>query len=422
MIQLKQNSRIRLEDGRDAIVEHLFGEGAQGAVYSVMVDGERKALKWFRRKPSEGFLKNIRKNISNGAPSHHFLWPEALTKQRDGSMGYIMPLKAEDSYEFSKFRLAKVRFTSFRAILEAAKNLCDAFRLLHAQGLSYQDLNDGGFFINPETGAVNICDCDNVYPHGENSGILGKARYMAPEVVMGKSLPNSYTDRFSLTVILFMLFCIDHPFEGFNVVKRPCLTEEIERQLFGKDILFVYDRERADNRPVRGVHHNLLMIWPLLPASLRDAFIEQFSRRIIDNPQERMTEMQWIKLLTSVSDRLVRCPVCGDEMFVDGNSGRCINPRCKRSITATFNLEGGGHQYPLISNNQIKNDDGSRFGLVVAKPGQPDTQLIKNVSTAEWMIETPSGKTITIAPGAFMPVKANLKISGNSIKFTIKNL
>lgn len=422
MIQLKQNSRIRLDDGREATVERLFGEGAQGAVYSVVVDGERKALKWFRKKPSEGFLKNIRKNISSGAPSPHFLWPEALTKPREGSMGYIMPLKAENSYEFSKFRLAKVRFTSIKAILEAAKNLCDAFRLLHAHGLSYQDLNDGGFFINPDTGAVGICDCDNVYPHGENSGILGKARYMAPEVVMGKTLPNSYTDRFSLTVILFMLFCIDHPFEGFNVVKRPCLTEEIERQLFGKDILFVFDRERADNRPVRGVHHNLLMMWPMIPTPLRDAFTEQFSRKVINSPQDRMTEMQWIKLLTSVSDRLLRCPVCGDEMFVDGTSGTCINPRCKRSITANFILEGGGHSIPLIANNRIDAEDGSRLALVIAKPGSSDALLLKNISTSEWMIETPSGKTISIAAGAFMPVKANLKISSKSIKFTIKTL
>lgn len=59
--------------------------------------------------------------------------------------------------------------------------------------------------------------------------MLGKARYIAPEIVLGKNMPNSYSDRFSMTVILFMLFCIDHPFEGMNVVRYPCMTEEIER-------------------------------------------------------------------------------------------------------------------------------------------------------------------------------------------------
>lgn len=31
-----------------------------------------------------------------------------------------------------------------------------------------------------------ICDNDNVAPYGENLGIAGKCRYMAPEVVIGK--------------------------------------------------------------------------------------------------------------------------------------------------------------------------------------------------------------------------------------------
>lgn len=422
MTQFKENTRIRLEGGREAIVERLLGEGAQGAVYSVTVDGELKALKWFRRKPSEDFLRNIRKNISNGAPSPLFLWPEALTKQREGSMGYVMPLKPEGSYEFNKFRLAKIRFSSFRAVFSAARNLCDAFRLLHAHGLSYQDLNDGGFFINPDTGEVGICDCDNVYPHGENSGILGKARYMAPEVVMGKTLPNSYTDRFSLTVILFMLFCIDHPFEGFNVVKRPCLTEEIEQRLFGEDILFVFDKERADNRPVRGVHHNVLTMWPLLPAQLRDTFTEQFSRKVIDSPQDRLTEAQWLKLLTSLNDRLLRCPICGDEMLMEGSTGKCFNRYCQGLTSAHFILESDGHSIPLVRSNLVKAADGTRLGIVVAKPGDDATLLIKNVSASDWMVTTSSGKTISISSGSFMPVKANLKVSTNSTKFTIKSL
>lgn len=38
--------------------------------------------------------------------------------------------------------------------------------MLHRHGYSYQDLNDGNFFINPESGDVLICDNDNVMPQG----------------------------------------------------------------------------------------------------------------------------------------------------------------------------------------------------------------------------------------------------------------
>lgn len=422
MIQLKTNERIRLNDGREATVLDFLGEGAQGAVYTVMVNGEPKALKWFRRTPEERFLQNLKKNIADGSPSHIFLWPEGMTHVKYGGQGYIMPLKPKGSYEFTKFRLAKVRFRSFGAIMKAAISLCEAFRLLHAQGLSYQDLNDGGFFINPDTGEVAICDCDNVYPHGENSGILGKARFMAPEVVMGKTLPNSYTDRFSLSVILFMLFCIDHPFEGSNVVKRPCMTEEIEQKLFGRDLCFIFDKDNNTNRPVRGIHSNVLTMWPLLPNELKNTFIKQFSRDTLDNPENRMTEMQWVDILISVRDKLMRCPRCGDETFVE-NGKTCLNPRCRATLTVSLTLDGSGRSIPLIKGNKIKLDktlEPSAF--VVEKPGAPGNLLIKNVMTNTWNVMTPSGKSIQVVSGGFMPVKEGLSINTGSLKLKINKI
>lgn len=335
-------------------------------------------------------------------------------------VGYVMPLKPEGSYEFSKFLMAKVRFTSFHPIIKAAINLCDAFRLLHANGFSYQDLNDGGFFINPDTGEVAICDCDNVSPHGNNYGILGKARYMAPEIVMGKTLPNSYSDRFSLTVILFMFFCIDHPFEGYNVVKHPCLTEAIEHRLFGKDICFIFDRLNNENRPVRGVHRNALTMWPILPQILKDAFIDQFRREKLSNPTERMTEMQWVDLFVSLRDHLVKCPHCGDETFAYENQP-CLNPRCGKLIPVDYRLEGGGRSIPLIKGNVLRIErEGEISGIIIEKPGDAKTLLLKNVSAKTWTVQTPSGKSIAIPPNGFMPVKPGLKIS-TTIKMTIKD-
>lgn len=419
MEYLKENDRIKLENGQEARVVKLLGEGAQGAVYIADVNGEMKALKWFRNNPDERFMQNLRKNISEGAPSPKFLWPEALSRPFAGRRGYLMPLKPEGSYEFSRFRMAKVRFSSFSAIIEAALQMCDAFRLLHAVGLSYQDLNDGGFFINPDTGDVRICDCDNVYPHGEVSGILGKARYMAPEIVAGTSLPNSYTDRFSLTVILFMLFCLDHPFEGLEVVRHPCLTEAIEKRMFGQDICFIFDPERKHNRPIRGVHHNSLTIWPLLPKMLQDAFIRQFGKQTLEHPQDRMTEMQWRDLFISVRDRLVHCPECGEETFLDDGKP-CINPRCGKQVAVSLWLCGSGRTIPLLRNNQLRMEgDDKSTGLVIAKPGDPNCILIKNLSSSIWQVKTPSGKLRSVEPNGFMPARPGIKIAD---KFTIKDI
>lgn len=161
--ELKENTTLILRNGDVVKVNKLLGSGGQGFVYSVTVNGEECALKWYKQMPSDIFYENLQKNAEEGAPSPSFLWPRAVTKKKFGSFGYIMSLKPDGYYEFSEYRLAKVRFSSFRAILNAAIELCEAFRLLHAKGLSYQDLNDGGFFIHPETGHLLICDCDNVF-------------------------------------------------------------------------------------------------------------------------------------------------------------------------------------------------------------------------------------------------------------------
>ncbi|GHT94654.1 hypothetical protein FACS1894141_1740 [Spirochaetia bacterium] len=78
--------------------------------------------------------------------------------------------------------------------------ITEGFRELHRKGYRCQDLNDGNFFIKAQNGDVLICDNDNVSEYGKNSGIAGKARYMAPEVVLGKGQPGIKTDGFSLGV------------------------------------------------------------------------------------------------------------------------------------------------------------------------------------------------------------------------------
>ena len=176
MLELKSGERVNLANtGYVTIIKEL-GRGGQGIVYLVDLNGEQKALKWYLNPPGEAFYKNLLNNIRTGAPSEAFLWPEYVTARQKGSYGYVMALRPKNYYEFGNFLLAKVTFKSFTAMLAAAMKICNGFMMLHRFGYSYQDLNDGNFFIDPYTGDVLICDNDNVMPEGERSGILGKAR------------------------------------------------------------------------------------------------------------------------------------------------------------------------------------------------------------------------------------------------------
>ena len=409
MTELSKNSIVSLVGGGTATIVKELGRGGQGIVYLVEVCGEKKALKWYLNAPDDKFYRNLEHNIASGAPSDAFLWPEYLTEKQQGSYGYIMKLRPQNYYEFGNFLLAKVSFKSFTAMLSAAMRICDGFMMLHRFGYSYQDLNDGNFFIDPQTGDVLICDNDNVMPQGEKSGIMGKARYMAPEIVAG-GIPDKYSDRFSLSVILFMLFYANHPFEGAKVVACPCMTESFEKRFYGSEALFIYDPIDKSNLPVRGIHQNVIRRWPVFPQLLRDTFIEEFSKEKLQNPSSRMIEQNWKKIISTVRDSLVVCRHCAEETFVNvsNTTDKCMN--CGKDVDLSKRLVINNRSLPLINKTAIYIDEDNTPDGVVTTDSN-GFMLIKNASTETWTVETPSGKIKTVAPNEILPVKEGLKIT-----------
>lgn len=409
MTELSKNSIVSLVGGGTATIVKELGRGGQGIVYLVEVCGEKKALKWYLNAPDDKFYRNLEHNIASGAPSDAFLWPEFLTEKQQGSYGYIMKLRPQNYYEFGNFLLAKVSFKSFTAMLSAAMRICDGFMMLHRFGYSYQDLNDGNFFIDPQTGDVLICDNDNVMPQGEKSGIMGKARYMAPEIVAG-GIPDKYSDRFSLSVILFMLFYANHPFEGAKVVACPCMTESFEKRFYGSEALFIYDPTDKSNLPVRGIHQNVIRRWPAFPQILRDTFIEEFSKEKLQNPSSRMIEQNWKKIISTIRDSLVVCHHCAEETFVNisNTTDKCMN--CGKDVDLSKRLVIKNRSLPLINKTSIYIDEDNTPDGVVTTDSN-GFMLIKNVSTETWTVETPSGKIKTVAPNEILPVKEGLKIT-----------
>ena len=132
-----KGSRIPLQNGQSAEEIAKLGEGGQGTVYRVRIGGKEYALKWYHKGTLQNprrFYQNLENNIRQGAPSPAFLWPEFLTKERDGSFGYVMKLRPSNYREFSDFLLAKVHFSSLSAAANAALNITNGFRELHLEG------------------------------------------------------------------------------------------------------------------------------------------------------------------------------------------------------------------------------------------------------------------------------------------------
>ncbi len=447
MVELKIGQQVDLEFGGKATVSDIIGSGGQGTVYQVDFNGMKWALKWYDidkiRKPKD-FRENIKNNIADGAPSKRFLWPKYLTKELpDGSFGYLMELKPDSFDSFvdilNTYKLVidpftgraskkSVRFASLYAMVTAVINIVNAFRQLHRSGKSYQDLNDGGFFINVDTGAVLVCDCDNIAPEGSNFGIGGKPGYMAPEVVRGVAKPDVQTDKYSLAVVLFKLLFRGDPMEGEKVVRDVCLTESSELKHYGQNALFVYDPDDASNRPVRGIHDNVIKFWRVYPDYIKEAFVRSFTVGISD-PNKRIIENEWQELFIRLRSEIIMCS-CGRTNFTSmfekptENIYKC--PKCGMSFP-TMSFSNSNSRVPLYLGRKFFeceiNPDCDDFlnviGELVENKLRPGVLGIKNCSEKTWRVKMPDGIFHDVISGKGCPIWKELEIDFGGVRAKI---
>ncbi|WP_462370726.1 protein kinase domain-containing protein [Ruthenibacterium lactatiformans] len=422
MKEFQKGQRIKTVSGGELEVIQKLGEGGQGVVYKVNYNGKPLALKWYfgnKLNNADKFYRNIQNNIKQGTPTGAFLWPLEITEYFEGSFGYLMELRPPEYKDFSLFLLAKVHFANIEALINTALCITNGFRELHNRGYSYQDLNDGNFFVNPKTGDVLICDNDNVAPYGENLGIAGKCRYMAPEVVMGQKRPDSHTDRFSLAVVLYMLLFLNHPLEGKRTM-CPCLTEELERKFYGSDPVFVWDPANDANRPVRGVHTNEIKLWPLYPAFVRKTFEKAFSHEVMvgNDTTHRVIEKEWQEVFTTLRDLTIKCS-CGSETFIDPSqqSCRCIN--CGKSIERPPILKVKKYHVALAPGKKLyachvqydSDDFKEAKGEVISSRNNPSLLGLRNDSNNTWEAILPNGSSKGYPNGQVIKLGKGIKIN-----------
>lgn len=422
MKEFTKGQRIKVASGGELEVIQKLGEGGQGVVYKVRFNGKELALKWYfgnKLSDPDRFYRNIQNNIKKGAPTEAFLWPLEITEYFEGSFGYLMELRPPEYKDFSLFLLAKARFSGIAAVVNAALCITNGFRALHNSGFSYQDLNDGNFFVNPQTGDVLICDNDNVAEYGDALGIAGKCRYMAPEVVMGKKKPDVHTDRFSLAVVLYLLLFLNHPLEGKRTM-CPCLTEELERKFYGSEPVFTWDSSNDTNRPVRGVHVNEIKLWPIYPKFVRETFEEAFSREAMigADTQHRVTEKKWQEVFTALRDCIAICS-CNSETFIDTSlpSCKCIN--CGKEIQRPLVMKVKKYSVVMQPGKKIyachavhdSDDFKEEKGEIITSRQDPSLTGLKNNSDNNWTAILPNGTSKTYSKGQVIKLGRGLKIN-----------
>lgn len=421
MAKFKIGDIVKMKSGGESKIIAEFGSGGQGTVYRVLYNDKEYALKWYHagvfKEKEDAFYKNLEYNITKGAPTDNFLWPLGITEKQNDSFGYIMNIRPSGYEELTSFFVGsknkqQVRFKSFEAISNAAINIIQAFRELHNKGFSYQDINDGNFFINPIDGHVLICDNDNVSPNGTNLGILGKQRWMAPEIVMLKEDPDKQSDRFSLSVVLFRLLFINHPLEG-RYSTPPCMTKELEKKYYGSEPLFIYDPHDSRNRPIPGTDHNLKLFWNVYPQYIRDMFIRAFSQDVMLKKQPRIIEMEWLNTFFRLRAETGLCPSCSYETFY-ATEVRTSCIECSKEVQTPAIITLQNFKLPVYKGMKIYlwhvdstlSDISTVIGEVISNTQEPRQLGIRNLSESTiWKVNLPDGRVKYVDPGNVVPVK-----------------
>lgn len=414
-------------NGKDIKILDLLGEGGQGEVYLVTDGTSQFAFKYYKEIPSSDFKYNLRNNIAKGSPSNNFLWPKKYIEFEDDSCGYLMDLRGKNYSSFVSYLTGKTRFKSTKVMLNWCVELIQSFKSLHEKGYSYQDLNDGSFFLDPDTGSLLICDNDNVTADKRNLGILGKMRYMAPEIVRGdkdsytgeRQMPDTHSDRFSLAVILFLAFCLGNPFEGECLKKYIIIDEHAEYEMFGSDPVYIYDEFNKSNRPIRGYHTAVLNRYPNLPSYIKEAFHKTFTMGLTDRENSRTTEIEWLKLLCRYRDELITCD-CGKE-YIYGFNEKSSNekcPYCKKNTINFCYIHLGKNRIVLEPNKYLykihidkySNEYNIPIAKVIQNKNNPSLWGIQLRLDNDVYIKDKDGKEKIIKKDGVIPIISNLKI------------
>ncbi len=432
---LKVGDTVKTKFGVDvAITKLLSGKGGQGYVYIVKYGNETKVLKWYKTtfikkmrdiqatvngskiSADRAFYDNMAYNTTHRPRllPDYFIWPLDYIEWNyslDDSFGYIMDLIPTDTYkELTDFYMFKTRFKSRYEMLTACLNVIEGFRRLHLDGMSYQDINNGNIYIDPNTGNVLIADNDNVTTNGVNFGIGGKDRYMAPEVVLG-NIPNKYTDRFSLAVILFrILMGAQHPLEGVHSEGNP------ESVSYGKDPVFIFDPADKRNAPTPQKHKNALIKWPEYPKYIQDLFIDVFGKKCITTPEARPIETIWIRDFIRLRGEIATCPHCEKApVFLDVN-GAVKCPNCKADVTVPCKLVSGNNVIPVVPRTNIymcqldsgcKDFDKKALRFLKSPQGN---YAFGNFLDETIHVDYPDGTSISVASKDVAPFKLGMKI------------
>lgn len=322
--------------GDQYLLTEKLGEGAQGVVYEEAMD--KFLIKLYKKGSpiqNKNKLQKLKWLIKQDYPDQ-FIKPLDIIEEP--YIGYVMQ-KVKGHTSLNKLLVPShdVGFAEWynketgglRRRLFLGYKIAMQFALLHESNRAYCDISGSNIMVNENPTIASVCmiDIDNIYiPGGDSGNVLGTSRYMAPEIINKQMTPDIFTDDYSLAVILFELLKVGHPYVGDMVDDG---SPEMQTQAYLGLYPYVDDEETDINRSSQMLPTEVVMT-----SRLRELFQRTFVKGK-DNRMERVPARDFALACLEASNKVMKCPVCGNWHLASANSSReyvcpwCddINPR-----------------------------------------------------------------------------------------------
>jgi len=416
----RKNSRFKTALAGEAleISDHKLGAGGQASVFKGTLAGREVAVKVFSPQyVGAALASRVQEVIFLGSPDKRFVWPIDFVWQGD-ILAVAMPLIPKNYSTIAELLGLHVQ-PSFAVVSCVCFNLAEAFFSLHSRGLCYLDINRNNFQFCSRTGAIAICDNENVAINRSGYPSITTPNYMAPELGRGDTCCTITTDLHSLGVTLFEILFFAHPLHGQQENAVSCLKAEDAHRLLCDRPVFIFHPSDKSNRPDPQVHAAALRYWPIYPAFIRELFIRHFTRGIEKGHEsERVREVEWRDAFVTLRYSLFEC-TCGAEVFFDPAAADQTCWHCARKLRRPLRLRfARNHELVLEPKATVlfpHHIGGSEYDFSkplahVVTDGSGKRIGIKNTSTHRWMAKHTSDSLVDVPPGATLELSPGMTI------------
>lgn len=204
-------------------IESFLGDGGMAAVYKAYDPNLRRdvAIKLIHPHLSRNpeFVRRFEEEATAVARLRHPHIVQVHDFDQDNGVYYIVFEFVEGESLQAVLRHHAESHNPFpiERVLKIGAEIGEALAFAHEEGLVHRDIKPANIMFNRRDEAIlmdfGIAKMDDAAQHTATGMVLGTARYMAPEQVMGEKV-DARTDVYALGVVLFEMVTGRSPFEA----------------------------------------------------------------------------------------------------------------------------------------------------------------------------------------------------------------